>query len=40
MIDTQHTAYGFLAGKEIKAAGVGNVGLQDRKYAILVCFGN
>lgn len=25
-------AFGFLASKEIKAAGVGNLGLQDRAY--------
>ena len=24
-------AFGFLAGKEVKAAGVSNLGLQDRK---------
>ena len=26
-------AYGFLAGKEVKEAGVGNIGLQDREYS-------
>ena len=26
-------AYGFLAGREVKDAGVGNIGLEDRKYA-------
>ena len=25
-------AFGFLGGKEVKEAGVGNIGLQDRKY--------
>ena len=27
-----YTAYGFLGGKEVKAAGIGNLGLQDREY--------
>ena len=27
-------AYGFLASKEVKNAGVGNLGLQDREYAV------
>ena len=27
-------AFGFLAGKEVKAAGVGNLGLQDRQYCL------
>ena len=27
--------FGFMPGKEIKAAGVGNLGLQDRKYILL-----
>ena len=26
------TGFGFMPGKEVKAAGVGNLGLQDRKY--------
>ena len=26
------TGFGFLASKEVKAAGVGNLGLQDRSY--------
>lgn len=26
------TAFGFLPGKEVKAAGVGNLGLHDREY--------
>ena len=34
---TRLSGFGFLAGKEIKEAGVGNLGLQDRKYALL-CF--
>jgi hypothetical protein len=25
-------AFGFLAGAQVKEAGVGNIGLQDRKY--------
>lgn len=25
------SAFGFLAGKEVKAAGVGNLGLRDRE---------
>ena len=29
------TGFGFLPGKEIKAAGVGNLGLQDREYISL-----
>lgn len=28
-------AFGFLGGKEIKEAGVGNLGLQDRKFTYL-----
>ncbi|KAH9850188.1 carotenoid ester lipase precursor [Lenzites betulinus] len=28
------TAYGFLASKEVKAAGVGNLGLQDQRLAL------
>ncbi|KDR82548.1 hypothetical protein GALMADRAFT_134147 [Galerina marginata CBS 339.88] len=28
------TGFGFLAGKEIKAAGVGNLGLQDQREAL------
>lgn len=27
-------AFGFLGGKEVKAAGIGNLGLQDRTYAM------
>ncbi len=27
-----NVAFGFLAGEEVKAAGVGNLGLQDREY--------
>ena len=27
-------AYGFLAGKEVKAAHAGNVGLQDRELCV------
>jgi hypothetical protein len=30
--DVQHAGFGFLGGKEIKDAGVGNLGLQDRKF--------
>lgn len=26
------SAFGFLASKEVKAAGVGNLGLQDREF--------
>jgi len=26
-------AFGFLGGKEVKAAGVGNLGLHDREYS-------
>lgn len=26
-------AFGFLGGQEVKDAGVGNLGLQDRAYA-------
>jgi acetylcholinesterase len=26
-----HPGFGFLGGKEVKAAGVGNLGLQDRR---------
>lgn len=26
------SGFGFLASKEVKAAGVGNLGLQDREY--------
>ena len=26
------SGFGFLPGKEVKAAGVGNLGLQDRQY--------
>jgi hypothetical protein len=29
------TAFGFLPGKEVKEAGVGNLGLQDRESTIL-----
>ena len=29
------SGFGFLAGKEVKAAGVGNLGLQDREYVSL-----
>jgi hypothetical protein len=29
------TALGFLPGKEVKKAGVGNLGLQDRKPTII-----
>ncbi|KAH9941665.1 carotenoid ester lipase precursor [Epithele typhae] len=28
------TAYGFLAGKEVKTAGVGNIGLRDQRLAL------
>lgn len=28
-----HIAWGFLASEEVKAAGVGNLGLQDRKLS-------
>lgn len=31
---TRVTGFGFLASKEVKAAGVGNLGLQDRKLAL------
>lgn len=31
---TNVSAFGFLGGKEAKAAGVGNLGLHDRKYLI------
>lgn len=27
-------AFGFLGGKEVKAAGIGNLGLQDQRYAL------
>ena len=30
-------AFGFLGGKEVKEAGVGNLGLQDRKHDIVSC---
>jgi len=26
------SAFGFLPGKEVKEAGVGNLGLQDRRF--------
>ncbi len=29
------SGFGFLASEEVKAAGVGNLGLQDREYAQL-----
>ena len=29
------SGFGFLAGKEVKAAGVGNLGLHDREYVSL-----
>ena len=28
---TSSSAFGFLASKEVKAAGLGNIGLQDRE---------
>ena len=30
----RRTAFGFLGGEEVKEAGVGNLGLQDRKRVI------
>lgn len=30
--DKHSIAYGFLGGAEVKAAGVGNVGLRDRTF--------
>ena len=32
---TFHIAFGFLGGKEVKEEGVGNLGLQDRTYAMI-----
>ncbi len=31
----RRSAFGFLASKEVKDAGVGNLGLQDRTYLML-----
>ena len=28
------TGFGFMPGKEVKAAGVGNLGLQDREFLL------
>ena len=33
-----HLAFGFLPGKEVKAAGVGNLGLQDRMYRFTLSY--
>ena len=33
-------AFGFIAGQEIKAAGVGNIGLEDRKSSPSISTGN
>ncbi|KAI0345568.1 carotenoid ester lipase precursor [Trametopsis cervina] len=33
-INYRVSAYGFLGGKEVKAAGVGNLGLQDQRQAL------
>ena len=33
-ISSSLSGFGFLASKEVKAAGVGNLGLQDREYII------
>ena len=32
--DLIYSAFGFLGGEEVKAAGVGNLGLQDRESPI------
>lgn len=29
-------AFGFIAGQEVKAAGVGNIGLEDRRSSRIV----
>ena len=34
-VSNRVSGFGFLAGKEVKAAGVGNLGLQDREYVSL-----
>jgi len=31
---TFHAAFGFLGGKEVQKAGLGNLGLYDREYTI------
>ena len=33
-------AYGFLGGKEIQQAGLGNLGLHDREYRLSACLWN
>ena len=33
-------AWGFLASKEVKEAGVGNLGPQDRKLSYIFGYGN
>lgn len=33
--DFRYLAFGFLAGNEAKAAGLGNIGLRDRKHSLL-----
>jgi hypothetical protein len=33
-------AFGFLAGKEVQEAGVGNLGLQDRAYFSHIDYSN
>ena len=33
MTDNTHLAFGFLGGKEVQAAGLGNFGLHDRELA-------
>lgn len=30
------SAFGFLGGKEVKAAGLGNIGLRDRKHVLIL----
>lgn len=34
MLKSYGSAYGFLASKEVKEGGVGNLGLQDRKLFV------
>lgn len=33
MTDNTHLAFGFMGGKEVQAAGLGNFGLHDRELA-------
>lgn len=36
LLSDRLTGFGFLASKEVKAAGIGNLGLQDRELISII----